>query len=126
MVKDEFKLKFKPIYDSYNEKLLACHNFNMTNIYNPMSYLATYFKFMRDYYLLTTPDDDKSEETNVTVSAIMTVCDIYDQYLECQAALKKEIPEEDSKKLKETKTVLVQKFWQLIALNMEDWLPYDA
>ena len=126
MTKDEFKKEFNSIYNCYNEKLIACHNFSMSGIYNPMLYLGTYLKFMRDYYLLTTPDEDDSEETNVTVSAIMAACKLYDQLEECKKALKKDIPEEDTKKLTETKVLLQQKFWQLIALNMEDWLAYDA
>ena len=127
MVKEEFKKDFKKIYDSYNETLIDCHNFNYSNIYNPMSYLATYLKFMRDYYLLTTPEDDTSEETNTKVSAIMAACDFYDQYTAIKAKLKAgNIDEETTKKMTESQNNLRQKFWQLVALNMEDWLPYDA
>ena len=126
MTREEFKTKFKAVYNCYNEKLLACHNFNIEGVYNPMSYLGTYLKFMRDYYLITTPEDDNSEETNVTVSAIMAACNLYDQLEDCKKALKKEMPEEDAKKINNIKAQIQEKFWQLLALNMEDWLAYDA
>jgi len=129
MTKEEFKIKYQKLYDSYKIKLTDCHNTSIEDITNPMPYFVNYLKFMRDFYLLTTPEDDTSEETNIKISSLMTAVEAYDKYISCLAILKQpdpEIKEEDLKKLQESQQKFLDHFWQLIAVNMEDWLPHVA
>ena len=129
MTKDEFKTKYKNIYEAYTTKLIDCHKNSLKDITNPMPYFVNYLKFMRDFYLLTTPEDDNSEETNVKISSIMAAVEAYDKYKACAEFLKQPdqtAKEEELKKLQESKQQLLDNFWKLVAVNMEDWLPYDA
>jgi len=124
MTKEEFKTKYKIIYDSYKSKLLDLHNESVENINNPMLYFVNYLKFMRDFYLITTPETDTSEETDIKISSLMLAIDVYNKYMDCKTLLADQtINEAEHKKLEEDKQQLLGHFWALIAANMEDWLP---
>ena len=81
MDKLEFDQEFKTIVDSYNEKLLNCHYTAFKQADKPTEYIINYFKFLRDYYLITTPDDDESKETEEKVEALIAIAAEYDKYV---------------------------------------------
>ncbi len=130
MTKEEFKEKYPEIIQAYNEKLINNHCSDFFNFHNPMNYIESYLKFMRDYYLITTPEDDISEETNLKITALMTAISEYDRYKKSCEQLKeltkKEADEKELTKRLKDKDFHWNSFWKLVMLNMEDWLPYDA
>ena len=126
MTKEEFKKEYKPIYRAYSKELKKCHEFNIKNLFNPMSYFITYLFFMRDFYLLSTPSSDNSEATDTKISALMMACELGKRLESYQTELKANLSEDEYVELKKEYILASQKFWQLVAVNMEDWLPYDA
>ena len=124
MTKEEFKTKYKIIYEGYKSRLLDLHNESIENINNPMLYFIDYLKFMRDFYLIATPETDTSEETDIKISSLMLAIDVYNKYMDCKTLLADQtINEAEHKKLEEDKQQFLGHFWALIAANMEDWLP---
>lgn len=121
MTKEEFDKEFKPIADGYNEKLLSCHYEAFNKAEKPIEYIANYIKFLRDYYLITTPEDDNTEETAIKVSNLMAAVVEYDRYTELKEALnKKELAEDIAKKYQEEKNTHWKNFIQLLAINLGD------
>ena len=70
MTREEFNKEFKPIVDGYNAKLLSCHYEAFNKAEKPIEYIANYIKFLRDYYLITTPEDDNTEDAKMFFSAV--------------------------------------------------------
>ena len=121
MTREDFNRDFKPIVDGYNEKLLSCHHNAFNNTDKPTEYIANYFKFLRDYYLITTPEDDNSEETEEKVGALIATAVEYDRYIALKEILqKKELTEEVAKQYQEEKDNHWKAFIQLVALNLGD------
>ncbi len=121
MNRTEFNQEFKAIVDGYNEKLLECHHTAFNNADKPTEYIINYFKFLRDYYLITTPDDDNSKETEEKVEALIAIAAEYDKYTIAKEILnKKELTEDSIKKYQEEKDTHWKKFIQLLALNLGD------
>ena len=121
MNRTEFNQEFKAIVDGYNEKLLECHHTAFNNADKPTEYIINYFKFLRDYYLITTPDDDNSKETEEKVEALIAIAAEYDKYIIAKEILnKKELTEDSIKKYQEEKDTHWKKFIQLLALNLGD------
>ena len=117
----EFNQEFKTIVDGYNEKLLECHHTAFNNADKPTEYIINYFKFLRDYYLITTPDDDDSKETEEKVEALIAIVAEYDKYAMAREILnKKELTEDKLKKYQEEKDIHWKNFIQLLALNLGD------
>lgn len=121
MTREEFNIEFKPIVEGYNEKLLSCHYNAFNNADKPIEYIANYIKFLRDYYLITTPDDDNSKETEEKVGALIAAVAEYDKYVEAKEILaKKELTEDIAKRYQEEKDTHWKAFIQLLALNLGD------
>lgn len=121
MTKEEFDKEFKPIANGYNEKLLSCHYEAFNKAEKPIEYIANYIKFLRDYYLITTPDDDNTEETAMKVSNLMAAAAEYDRYAELKDALnEKGLAEDTVKKYREEKSASWKNFIQLLAINLGD------
>ena len=121
MTKEEFDKEFKPIANGYNEKLLSCHYEAFNKAEKPIEYIANYIKFLRDYYLITTPDDDNTEETAMKVSNLVAAAAEYDRYTELKDALnEKGLAEDTVKKYREEKSASWKNFIQLLAINLGD------
>ena len=121
MTREEFNKEFKPIVDGYNAKLLSCHYEAFNKAEKPIEYIANYIKFLRDYYLITTPEDDNTEETAIKVSNLMAAVVEYDRYTELKDTLKKkELSEDIAKKYQEEKDTHWKNFIQLLAINLGD------
>ena len=121
MTREEFDKEFKILADSYNEKLIDCHYNAFNNAIMPIDYIANYFKFLKDYYLITIPDDDNSKETEEKVTALLAITDSYDKYIQTKEALnKKELDQDTIKKYQEEKNKHWKAFIQLLALNLGD------
>ena len=121
MTKEEFDKEFKPIANGYNEKLLSCHYEAFNKAEKPIEYIANYIKFLRDYYLITTPDDDNTEETAMKVSNLMAAAAEYEHYTELKDALnEKGLAEDTVKKYREEKSASWKNFIQLLAINLGD------
>lgn len=121
MTKEEFDKEFKIIVDGYNEKLLSCHYEAFNKAEKPIEYIANYIKFLRDYYLITTPEDDNTEETAIKVSNLMAAVVEYDHYIELKNMLnEKELAENTIKKYQEEKSTHWKNFIQLLAINLGD------
>ena len=121
MTKEEFDKEFKLIVNGYNEKLLSCHYEAFNNAEKPIEYIANDIKFLRDYYLITTPEDDNTEETAMKVSNLIAAAAEYDHYTELKNMLnEKELAEDTIKKYKEEKSMHWKNFIQLLAVNLGD------
>ena len=122
MTREEFNKEFKIIADGYNEKLVDCHYKAFSTAAKPIEYIATYIKFLRDYYLITTPDDDNTKETEEKVSALIAAAAEYDAYIELKETLTKQekIPEDTIKIYQTEKDKHWKAFIQLLALNLGD------
>ena len=69
---------------------------------------------------------DNSEATDTKISALMMACELGKRLESYQTELKANLSEDEYVELKKEYILASQKFWQLVAVNMEDWLPYDA
>ncbi len=127
MTKEEFKKDFNVIYEGHRQNLLACHEKITKEITNPLPYLISYLTFMRDYYLLTTPDDLNDKNLEMQINALFEALESYDKYEEAVAALKQEgLKEEEKEAITKEGAGYYINFWQLVANNMGRWLPNDA
>jgi hypothetical protein len=130
-----FKNINKDIYNTYSKKLKISHEANLLNFSNYMEYLVTYLKFMRDYYILTEPLILDSGEENLKIASLATAVSEFEQYQMCEhkyygfdgtkVIYKVEgTSEEVQEKYTTEKTFHWNNFWNLIRLNMEDWMPH--
>jgi hypothetical protein len=133
-VKD-FTNEFKQLCRIYDKVLKEDHADNFKNLVNPMNYFVTYLKFMRDYYILTEPLILDSGEENRNIAALATAVSEYEQYQNCEnkyygfdgtkVVYKVNGTSEEVQQLYNTeKAFHWNNFWNLIRLNMEDWMPH--
>ena len=131
----EFTKEFKQLCQTYDKSLKDTHATSFKNLVNPLEYFITYLKFMRDYYILTEPLVMESGEENMKIAAIATAVSEYEQYQNCEhkyygfdgtnVVYKVEGTSEEVQQLYNTeKTFHWNSFWNLIRLNMEDWMPH--
>ena len=131
----EFKKEFKQLCQTYDKVLKEEHETNFKNLTNCMGYLVTYLKFMRDYYILTEPLVLESGEENLKIASLATAVSEFEQYQMCEhkyygfdgtkVIYKVEgTSEEVQEKYTTEKTFHWNNFWNLIRLNMEDWMPH--
>lgn len=131
----EFTGEFKALYKAYNKALKNTHRTNFKNLTNCMDYFVMYLTFMRDYYILTEPLELESGEENLKIASIATAVDEYWQYLTCEqkyysfdgtkVIYKVEGSEaEVQQKYNKEKLFHWENFWELVKLNMEDWMPH--
>jgi hypothetical protein len=131
----EFIKEFKQLYKAYDKKLKKDHELNFKDLNNSMNYFVTYLKFMRDYYILTEPLILESGEENLKIASLATAVSEYEKYQTCehkyygfdgtQVIYKVEGTSEEIQQLYNTeKTFHWNNFWNLIRLNMEDWMPH--
>jgi hypothetical protein len=131
----EFTKEFKQLYQTYDKALKDVHTTNFKSLTNCMEYMVTYLKFMRDYYILTEPLVIDSGEENMKIAAIATAVSEYEQYQNCihkyygfdgtQVIYKVSgTSEEVQQQYNKEKTFHWNNFWNLIRLNMEDWMPH--
>jgi hypothetical protein len=131
----EFIKEFKQLYKAYDKKLKKDHELNFKDLNNSMNYFVTYLKFMRDYYILTEPLILESGEENLKIASLATAVSEYEKYQTCehkyygfdgtQIIYKVEGTSEEIQQLYNTeKTFHWNNFWNLIRLNMEDWMPH--
>lgn len=123
MTKEEFKTKYNLIYTGYVDKLDDCHREITDSISAPMPYLINYLRFLRDFYLLATPEEDNSKETELKVSAIVSAISEYEKYVLYKEKLKdldEEKADEKTKKEFERKDFHWNTFWSLLALTIEE------
>ena len=131
----EFTKEFKQLCQTYDKALKDAHTTNFKGFTNCMEYMVTYLKFMRDYYILTEPLVMESGEENMKIAAIATAVSEYEQYQNCihkyygfdgtQVIYKTDGSKEDVQQLyNKEKTFHWNNFWNLLRLNMEDWMPH--
>lgn len=131
----EFTKEFKQLCQTYDKVLKNEHATSFKNLTNCMDYLVTYLKFMRDYYILTEPLILDSGEENLKIASLATAVSEFEQYQMCEhkyygfdgtkVIYKVEgTSEEVQKKYTTEKTFHWNNFWNLIRLNMEDWMPH--
>lgn len=134
LVKD-FTKEFKQLCQTYDKVLKNDHATNFKSLTNPMSYFVDYLKFMRDYYILTEPLVLESGEENLKIAAIATAVSEYEQYQNCihkyygfdgaQVIYKTAASSEEvQKQYNKEKMFHWNNFWNLVRLNMEDWMPH--
>ena len=131
----EFTKEFKQLCQTYDKVLKNDHSTNFKSLINPMGYFVDYLKFMRDYYILTEPLVLDSEEENLKIAAIATAVSEYEQYQNCEqkyygfdgTKVIYKIPgtrEEVQQQYNKEKNFHWNNFWNLVRLNMEDWMPH--
>lgn len=131
----EFTKEFKQLCQTYDKVLKNDHSTNFKSLTNPMSYFVDYLKFMRDYYILTEPLVQDSGEENLKIATIATAVSEYEQYQNCEhkyygvdgAKVIYKIPgtqEEVQQQYNKEKIFHWNNFWNLVRLNMEDWMPH--
>ena len=130
----EFTKEFKQLYKTYDKRLKKDHEMGFKNLTNSMDYFVTYLKFMRDYYILTEPLVLDSGEENLKIASLATAVSEYEKYQNCEhnyydfdgtkVIYKIEgTREEVQQQYNMEKTFHWNSFWNLVKLNMEDWLP---
>ena len=131
----EFTKEFKQLCQTYDKVLKNDHSTNFKSFTNPMGYFVDYLKFMRDYYILTEPLVLDSEEENLKIATIATAISAYEPYRNCEhkyygfdgAKVIYKIPgtcEEVQQQYNKEKIFHWNNFWNLVRLNMEDWMPH--
>lgn len=131
----EFTKEFKQLCQTYDKVLKNEHATSFKNLTNCMDYLVTYLKFMRDYYILTESLILDSGEENLKIASLATAVSEFEQYQMCEhkyygfdgtkVIYKVEgTSEEVQEKYTTEKTFHWNNFWNLIRLNMEDWMPH--
>ncbi len=131
----EFTKEFKHLCQTYDKVLKDTHATNFKGLTNCMDYMVTYLKFMRDYYILTEPLILESGEENLKIASLATAVSEYEQYQLCEhkyygfdgtkVVYKVEgTSEEVQQQYNKEKTFHWNNFWNLIRLNMEDWMPH--
>lgn len=131
----EFTKEFKQLCQTYDKVLKNEHATSFNNLTNNMNYFVTYLKFMRDYYILTEPLILDSGEENLKIASLATAVSEYEQYQNCEhkyysfdganviykvSGTSEEVQQQYNKE----KTFHWNNFWNLIRLNMEDWMPH--
>lgn len=117
MTMAEFRKEFDIIEKSYNEKLLDCHRQAFETATMPVAYIANYIKFLRDYYLLTLPDDASQKDTELA-GALVAAANAYDKYVVAKEKIAAAENAEALKKLEEEKNAYWESFIQLLAFSM--------
>ncbi len=131
---DRFTQEFKQLYRTYDKRLKKDHEINFKNLTNSMDYFVTYLKFMRDYYILTEPLILDNGEENLKIASLATAVSEYEKYQNCEhnyygfdgtkVIYKVDGTREEVQQQYNTeKTFHWNSFWNLVKLNMEDWLP---
>ena len=131
----DFTKEFKQLYHTYDKTLKETHTTNFKGLNNCMDYMITYLKFMRDYYILTEPLELESGEENLKIASLATAVSEYEQYQNCmhkyygfdgtQVIYKVEGSSDEVQRLyNQEKAFHWNNFWELIRLNMEDWMPH--
>jgi hypothetical protein len=132
---EDFTKEFRQLCRAYDKVLKDNHATDFKNLTNPMNYLVSYLKFMRDYYILTEPLVLDSGEENLKIAALATAVSEYEQYQNCihkyysfngtQVIYKTGCTSEEvQQQYNKEKTFHWNNFWNLIRLNMEDWMPH--
>ena len=132
---EDFTKEFKQLYRAYDKVLKNDHTTDFKNLTNPMNYLVSYLKFMRDYYILTEPLVLDSGEENLKIAALATAVSEYEQYQNCihkyygfngtQVIYKTGCTSEEvQQQYNKERAFHWNNFWNLIRLNMEDWMPH--
>ena len=131
----DFTKEFKQLYKTYDKKLKNDHEVSFKNLTNSMNYFVTYLKFMRDYYILTESVVLESGEENLKIASLATAVSEYEKYQTCEHNYYGFDGAEVIYKIDGTSDEVQQKynlekafhwnnFWNLVKLNMEDWLPH--
>lgn len=135
MLVKEFTKEFKQLCRAYDKVLKDDHAADFKNLTNPMGYFVNYLKFMRDYYILTEPLILETGEENLKIAALATAVSEYEQYQTCihkyygfngtQVIYKtSDNGEEVQQQYNKERTFHWNNFWNLVRLNMEDWMPH--
>lgn len=131
----DFIKEFNQLYKTYDKRLKKDHAESFKNLTNSMNYFVTYLKFMRDYYILTEPLVLDSGEENLKIASLATAVSEYEKYQNCEHNYYSFDGVKMIYKIEGTKEEVQQKynleksfhwnnFWNLVKLNMEDWLPH--
>ena len=130
----EFTKEFKNLYKTYDKRLKKDHKTNFKNLTNSMSYFVNYLRFMRDYYILMEPVILENGEENLKIASLATAVSEYEQYQTCEqkyygfdgtkVVYKVDGTQEEVQRLYNAeKAFHWANFWNLVKLNMEDWMP---
>ena len=128
----EFNKEYKELYNSYNKKLLAEHKLSFFFFFNNMGYFITYFRYLRDYYLLNDNTAQLEDTINVKTATLVAAVDEYEKYINCinnyyklngniAEKISDEPEEEVAKKYNLEKNFHWTNFWQLVMTNIEGW-----
>lgn len=130
----EFTKEFKQLCQTYDKVLKEEHATSFKGLTNCMEYLVTYLKFMRDYYILTEPLVLEGGKENLKIASLATAVSEYEQYKLCEQKYYgfdgakviykvQGTSEEVQQQYNEEKSFHWNSFWNLMRLNMEDWMP---
>lgn len=110
----DFKRRYKKLYKLYRSELLKL------SLQDPLEYFVTSLKLTRDYRLLNCPPP-QSEDEKVSLAALITAVAEYELYKGYS-----DVPPSKELDLEKEKNYHWSKFWQLVALNIEDWNKINA
>ena len=130
----DFTKEFNQLYKAYDKRLKKDHTTSFKGLTNCMEYFVNYLRFMRDYYILTEPQDIESGEENLKIASLATAISEYEKYQNCERAYFEfdgtnmvykvaGTPEEVHRRYNMEKNFHWTSFWDLVRLNMEDWMP---
>ena len=118
----------------YNKLLKKIHKRNFGKN-NNLEYFITYLQYMRDYCILTEDLTTKDGQQNMRLSTLVTAIFEYNEYKNCilkyyhvnGAALVEPISTDTPKEevfqaYNKERMSHWSNFWQLVMLNIEDWV----
>lgn len=120
----------------YDKRLRKIHVKNFNGLTNNMEYFITYLQFMRDYYILT-EDVQVDGKENIKIATLATAIAEYTEYKNCLLKYYQVIDGVVTQLIEGSKDEVLTKynkerafhwkyFWQLVLLNMEDWMGANA
>jgi len=125
--------EIKKLSSYYDRKLRECHKYSFNAVDNNLDYFVTYLKFLRDYFLLTTPAEQQKKQP-LKITSLVAAVGEYEKYSSCifnyyKVNDKDEITEIQTDMDKKEVAAAYWKernehwgnFWQLIMLNIESW-----
>ena len=121
------KEEFRQLHKSYKKQLQQLQKGSFDTPTMWLDYFVSYLKFLRDSLILEEPLVLENDEENLKIASIATAITAYEKYkinLDlCQSIAKNS---EENKalinKYNQEKDFYWNNFWNLIRLNMEDWL----
>lgn len=128
-----FKKEYKKLYKSHKKQLKRLFQTGTQKWTDPTKYFIAYLKMIRDYKVLNTSYIEKFDEKNLDLTAIVTAISEYElsqtcieKYYKIENGVLTRITSEDEEttlqKFRDEKLFHWEAFWNIVKMNIEDWV----